>query len=81
MCALLSGLFIRGDHEGGGLAKEGKKCVFKRIYSLDGLAWNLLCLFLDSPMFNWWFSFASIFKWCCRVSLLIQLAVDGGVRF
>ena len=29
MCALLSGLYIRGDHEGGGLAKEGKKCVFK----------------------------------------------------
>ena len=29
MCALLPGLFIRGDHEGGGLAKEGKKCVFK----------------------------------------------------
>ena len=36
MCALLSGLYIGGDHEGGGdgevgpaLAKEGKKCVFK----------------------------------------------------
>ena len=32
MCALLSGLYIEGDHEGGGgggLAKEGKKCVFK----------------------------------------------------
>ena len=30
MCALLSGLYIRGDHEGGGgLDKEGKKCVFK----------------------------------------------------
>ena len=38
MCALLSGLYIGGDHEGGwgagggggggGLAKEGKKCVF-----------------------------------------------------
>ena len=31
MCALLSGLYIGGDHEGGGLAKEGKKCVFKLI--------------------------------------------------
>ena len=42
MCALLSGLYIGGDHEGrgggggggggrGGLAKEGKKCVFKSI--------------------------------------------------
>ena len=31
MCALLSGLYIGGDHEGGrGLAKEGKKCVFKQ---------------------------------------------------
>ena len=39
MCALLSGLYIGGDHKGrggggggggrGGLAKEGKKCVFK----------------------------------------------------
>ena len=38
MCALLSGLYIGGDHEGvrggggnggGGLAKEAKKCVFK----------------------------------------------------
>ena len=40
MCALLSGLYIGGDHEGGGggggqggrgwgLTKEGKKCVFK----------------------------------------------------
>ena len=33
MCALLSGLYIGGDNEGGGggagLAKEGKKCVFK----------------------------------------------------
>ena len=34
MCALLSGLYIGGDHEGGwgvGLAKEGKKCVFKEM--------------------------------------------------
>ena len=35
MCALLSGLYIGGNHEGvegcgaAGLAKEGKKCVFK----------------------------------------------------
>ena len=34
MCALLSGLYIGGDHEGvggslrEGLAKKGKKCVF-----------------------------------------------------
>ena len=35
MCALLSGLYIGGDDEGvgGGLAKEGKNCVFKRSYA------------------------------------------------
>ena len=40
MCALLSGLYIRADYKdgegggGGGLAKEGKTCVFKDTYSL-----------------------------------------------
>ena len=29
MCILLSGLYIGADQERGGLAKEGKKCVFK----------------------------------------------------
>ena len=48
MCALLSGLYIGGDHEGGrglgvcvgggggvgaALAKDEKKCVFKSVHS------------------------------------------------
>ena len=24
-----------------------------------------VCLFLGPPGFNWWFSFAPVFQWCC----------------
>ena len=38
MCALLSGLYIGGDHEGGwggGLAKEGNNVSLKETFTVD----------------------------------------------